>query len=184
SDETSPSDPPRVLKRFRNPNRLQRYRSEVEAISRLSHPNSVKLIDYNLQSEPYYIVTEYCQGGCLNKAWLQDKTLLERLKVFQEICQGIAHAHANGVTHRDIKTQNIFLQNDGRRVVGDFGICLLEDSEAATETNEWPGARGFICPESETGERTDVGPSCDVYGLGKLLYWMVSGGTLLSREAH
>ena len=84
--------------------------------------------------------------------------------MFKAICDGVAHAHANGVTHRDVKPDNIFLRSDRRPVVGDFGICFLEGAERLTQTGEWLGARGFICPESE-GKADEVRPSCDVYSL-------------------
>jgi serine/threonine protein kinase len=103
--------------------------------------------------------------------------------MFKAICEGVAHAHTNGITHRDIKPDNIFLSSDRRPIVGDFGICFLEGAERLTATGEWLGPRGFICPESE-GKADEVRPSCDVYSLGKLLYWIMSGGTMLPRERH
>jgi serine/threonine protein kinase len=67
-DTLSASGPEYVLKRFKNPHRLDRYRVELQAISKLSHPNVIRLVDAQLEAAPYYIVTEHCAGGSLDKA--------------------------------------------------------------------------------------------------------------------
>jgi serine/threonine protein kinase len=99
-----------VLKRLKNNNRLHRFRAEIEAGVRLSHPNLVKVIDHNLGSKSPYLVTEHCSRGSLSPAVTSGKTLLERLALFQGICEGVAHAHAHGIVHRDLKPANVFVR--------------------------------------------------------------------------
>lgn len=176
-----------VLKRLKldRPNRRERARREIEACLKLSHPNVVRIIDYNLEAPKPYIVTEYCEGGDLSKANLPGFEILDRLKIFALICRGVGHAHSNGVVHRDIKPGNIFLrQNRNIPVVGDFGICFLaEEGERVTLIDEVAGPRWYAAPELEDGRAADVGPESDVYSLGKVLYWMMAG-KIFSREKH
>jgi serine/threonine-protein kinase PpkA len=164
-----------VLKRFRHPERLQRCRNEVNACLRLSHPNVIKVEASNFDKEPYFIVTEYCQGGPLSKADLSRYSTVERFELFAAVSSGVAHAHSQGVTHRDLKPENIFFKDEFTPVVGDFGICYLTEEDRATELHEWVGPRNLIPPELEGGRLEHVEPSADVYMLGKLLYWLMAG---------
>lgn len=87
------------------------------------------MIDFNLAADKPYLVTEYCAGGSLSKAepfWL--KSPIIALELFEQICSGVAYAHNQNIIHRDIKPANIFLRTTtGPAVVGDFGICFLEE---------------------------------------------------------
>ena len=176
-----------VLKRL-NTNRIERARKEILAYQKLSHPNIVKLIDCDLDSPKPYLVTEYCEGGDLSGLDLSTLPIIERLRLFLAICQGVGHGHAheNVVIHRDLKPENIFLRADKRTpVVGDFGICFIDDyGERHTLIDEAAGPRWFIAPELEDGRIESVTPQSDVYSLGKLLYWLISGGRKFTREKH
>jgi serine/threonine protein kinase len=180
---------PYVLKRLKkktDSSRLKRFRQEIDAGLHLSHPNVLKVVGHNISHEQPYLVTEYCPGGPLSDARIADYSDVERLRMFLAVCHGVGHAHAKGVIHRDLKPPNIFLLSDLRTpVVGDFGLCLLADQEERlTEVNEPVGARWYMAPELEDGINLDVGTEADVYSLGKILYWMFSGGRIFSRERH
>ncbi len=173
-----------VLKRL-NANRIERARKEILAYEKLSHPNIVTLIDYDLDSSKPYLVTEYCEGGDLSQLDLNQRPIMERLRVFLGICHGVAYAHENNVIHRDLKPANIFLRADKRTaVVGDFGICFIDDEgERHTLIDEAAGPRLFMAPELEDGRADLIKPTSDVYSLGKLLYWLIAG-RIFSREKH
>lgn len=178
-----------VLKRLKNVKRLGRFKQEVEAIQSLDHPNVIKLIDYNLDSDKPYLVTEFCRGGNLEEhvsKWSQNP--VEALCVFIQICEGVAAAHQHEkevIVHRDLKPANILLREpDGFPVVADFGICYVENGERHTLVDEAAGPRLYIAPELEDGRLEEVPPASDVYSLGKLLYWLISGGKIFSREKH
>jgi serine/threonine protein kinase len=178
-----------VLKRLikkSDPNRLKRFQQEIDAGLHLSHPNVLKAVGHNITHEHPYFVTEYCSGGALADASIDDYSDVERLRLFLAICHGVGHAHANGVIHRDLKPANIFLLSDLRTpVVGDFGLCLLADQqERLTEVNEAVGARWYMAPELEDGINLEVHTEADIYSLGKILYWLLSGGKIFSREKH
>jgi serine/threonine protein kinase len=105
--------------------------------------------------------------------------------LFMGICKGLSAAHDANITHRDIKPENILLQSEnGPAVIADFGICYVENGEHLTLTHEQVGARFFMAPELEDGRTDLVSTKCDTYSLGKLLYWMLSGGQIFSREKH
>lgn len=181
------SDTPYVLKRLKNITRIDRFRREIEAIRNLTHENIVRLIDFNLDNNPPYLVTEYCTGGSLADAepfWKGSPAVAFRL--FQQICDGVAHAHSQDVIHRDLKPNNIFLRGpNGPAVVGDFGICFFDaEGSRVTLTEEAVGARHYMAPELEDGRVKEVSQRSDTYSLGKVLYWLLSGGKEFSREKH
>lgn len=108
----------------------------------------------------------------------------EVLHLFQQICSGVAAAHAKGIVHRDLKPDNIFLRSNGSIAVADFGLCyFLDEDERVTFTEEAVGPRWYMAPELEDGRTEHITPRCDVYSLGKVLYWMLAG-RIFSREKH
>jgi serine/threonine protein kinase len=175
-----------VLKRLKNVDRLGRFRQEVETLQQLSHQHIIRVVDFDLDSETPYFVSEYCEGGDVQRAFEDHPlTYREALKLFIEVCEGVAEAHKAGVVHRDLKPANILLRTpDGPAVVADFGICYVDDGERQTLTAEAVGPRYYIAPELEDGRADEVDKKCDVYSLGKLLYWLLSGGRVFSREQH
>lgn len=186
-DETEETERRYVLKRLKNIKRIERFKDEIEAVQKLDHNHIVELIDFNLESRRPYMVTEYCEGGNLARAesfW--HSSPLIAFSIFQHICEGINFAHNNGIIHRDIKPSNIFLRSSkGPAVVGDFGICHIEkDGVRITLTEEAVGARYYMAPELEDGRIEEISEKSDVYSLGKVLYWLLSGGRVFSREKH
>src|SRR5258708_2560077 len=176
-----------VLNRLKNSNRIKRFKEEIRACAELSHPNILRVVDHNYESQKPYLVSEYLPGGSLSKVDITAYPLVERLRMFSEICCAVGHAHAHKPTivHRDLKPDNIFLRADMKTpVVGDFGICFIdEDGERATIVDEAVGSRRFTAPELEDGRADEVGPASDVYSLGKMLYWMLAG-KVFEREKH
>lgn len=175
-----------VLKQLKNPARVRRLHNEIESISRLSHPATVRLIDSNIDVDRPYLVTEYCAGGNLAVArpfWRD--SAVAALTLFEHVLEGIAYAHRQGVVHRDVKPENIFLRTpSGPPVIGDFGLAYLEESdERHTETTEAVGPRLYMAPELEDGRLENVSSAADIYSLGKLLYWLLAG-RVFSREKH
>ena len=176
-----------VLKRLKNLGRLERFKREIEAVRNINHPNIVRLIDFDVDASKPYLVTEYCSGSSLDNAepfWKKSPVIA--LELFQQICSGVSFAHSQGIIHRDIKPSNIYLREaEGPAVIGDFGICYVEQNgERLTLTEEAVGPRIFMAPELEGGRVENITNKCDVYSLGKVLYWLLSGGVMLPREKH
>jgi len=181
-----------ALKRVLNPERRERFRNEIDATKRLSHPNIIRLIDHSALSEPgpgdgpSFLVMPIAEGGDLND---QDRRSIYAgsveavLKVARHVANGLDAAHAAGVVHRDIKPSNILFTGKGHDIwISDFGICLIRGRDRPTETREVVGPHGFMAPELENGGRLDVTPAADVYSLGKLIFYMFSGGIVVPRE--
>jgi serine/threonine protein kinase len=177
-----------ALKRLKNVRRLERFRSEVEALRSLADPNVIKLIDFDFEAKQPYLVSEFCAGGNLERnisRFNQDP--IQALNLFIEICKGVAAAHDKGIIHRDLKPTNILLRtSEGPPVVADFGICYIEGGERHTLTEEAVGPRWFMAPELEDGRASDsdISSASDIYSLGKLLYWLISDRKIFSREKH
>jgi serine/threonine protein kinase len=173
-----------VLKRLKNRKRIHRFVSEIQAVTKLSHKNILQIVDVDLDVEHPYLVTEFCAKGELSEKLLSQMPLLSRLRMFEQICDAVAYAHSQNIIHRDLKPENIFLHDDMTPVVGDFGIChVANGGERFTLTEEAVGPFRYMAPELEDGRTDNVQPSTDVYSLGKLLYWMLSGRTF-AREKH
>jgi eukaryotic-like serine/threonine-protein kinase len=108
-DIDSSSEKKYVIKLIKSPKGISRLKKEIKAIKSLDHPNIVKLVDYQIESEEPYLITEYCEGGNLQEAdpyWRDDPMIA--IELFLQICSGISYAHQNSVIHRDIKPKNIF----------------------------------------------------------------------------
>jgi serine/threonine protein kinase len=175
-----------VLKRLKNPKRLDRLEREVEVLLKLTHLNILTLVDHNLSGTEPFLVSEYCTGGTL-RSFIQagQHSLPELFRVFLGIAFGLQYAHEHRVVHRDIKPDNIFLRLPaGDPVIGDFGLCYLtEPEERLTLTEEAVGARLFMAPELREGRCGNIKPSADIYSLGKVFYWMLcGGGRIFDRE--
>jgi serine/threonine protein kinase len=168
-------DDPReyVLKRLKNPKREDYFEREVSACQMLTHPSVLKIVTHGRtpKGKPY-LVTPFCSGGSLEKQ--QPYTdLLEGLQVFRQICDAISEAHNKNIFHLDVKPANIFLEA-GVPVVGDFGICFVEDSQYVL-TSEGPRGSMYYCAPELRDQQIAHGVSlatADVYSLGKVLYWL------------
>ncbi len=179
-----------ALKRVKNPNRHSRFRNEVAAIKTLSHPNVIKLIDHSALDtesdapEKQYIVMPLARGGDLSKrVSMYEGNLDGTLIVAKQIASALEAAHALGIVHRDVKPQNILFPEQSNEIwLTDFGICFVLDGVRPTGDEEVVGPWAFMAPELEHGGTLQVRPSADVYSLGKLIYYMVSGGVVVPRE--
>jgi serine/threonine protein kinase len=176
-----------VLKRLKNDNRKHLFEREIRALQELQHPNILRIEDFDLSgSDPYY-VAEYCERASLSKIGADkfkgniDNTATVLVPITQALCK----AHSLGIIHRDVKPQNILIRADGSSVLADFGICHMDGLERVTLTDEAMKPINYIAPEMESGRRfgkpTD---KTDAYSLGKVLYWMLSGGLIFARENH
>ena len=174
-----------VLKRLDNNKRIARFQKEIRTLKTLRHPNIIQVIDYGIQKDEAYYVTEYCPDGTLADLELSELSSFERLELFLTICEAIGALHQGStwIVHRDIKPANIFL-NKRVPIVGDFGLCYTgEQDTRLTATDEAAGPRLYMAPELEDGRSDDVHPAADVYSLGKLLYWLFAG-RIFAREKH
>jgi serine/threonine protein kinase len=175
-----------ALKELKNPRRVGRFERELEAMLMLSpHPNVVSLVDKDVfldHAKPCYVMP--WADGTLRDALIQWRGNYNHLlDLFDQICEGVRHLHMAGVKHRDLKPDNILMFVRVPKI-SDLGLCLLESSDRLTETDEAVRPRKYGAPELADGRLSDVLPSVDVYSLGKILYFLLSGGKEFERENH
>jgi serine/threonine-protein kinase len=147
----------------------KRFLREAQSAARLSHPNIITVFDFGEEQDRVYMAMELLEGVDLKEA-IRAKTLPsvdERLEVMEQICDGLAFAHAKGVVHRDIKPANIHIQPDGKVKIMDFGLARLGESEM-TATGMILGTPHYMSPEQVRGEKADA--RSDVFSLGAVFY--------------
>lgn len=154
---------------------VRRFRREAQNAASLSHPNIVQTYDVGEDGGTHYIVMELVAGKTL-KALIQEQGPLpvaEAARIGIAIADALAHAHAQGIVHRDIKPHNILLGRDGRVKVADFGIARAVTTDTLTRTGSWMGSAHYFSPEQADGQ--PASSKSDLYSLGVVLYEMVTG---------
>ncbi|MFD2371163.1 Stk1 family PASTA domain-containing Ser/Thr kinase [Brevibacillus sp. GCM10020057] len=154
---------------------VNRFRREAQAVASLSHPNVVGVYDVGQEGDTHYMVMEYIEGYTLKELIVQRGALPveEAVRIAQQICDALDHAHQNRIIHRDIKPHNIMIGKNGRVKVTDFGIARAVTSTTITHTNAMLGSVHYFSPEQARGGIT--GEKSDIYSLGIVLYEMVTG---------
>lgn len=153
----------------------RRFKNESKAIAVLSHNNIVRVFDVSYGDMLQYIVMEYVEGITL-KEYVQQQgkiNIREAIYFISQILRALQHAHDKGIVHRDVKPQNIMLQEDGTIKVTDFGIARFSRSETRTMTDGAIGSVHYISPEQAKGNVTDA--KTDLYAAGVILYEMLTG---------
>lgn len=163
---------------------LARFRVERQVLALLQHPQIAAMHDVGeLADGTPYIVMEYVQGRpLLEDADARELGLRERLEIFLLLCDAVAYAHRNLIVHRDIKSSNVLVTADGRPKLLDFGIAKpLNPRLGAVAIEHTLASQRFfsprnVAPEQLRGDAIDV--TCDVYGLGSVLYELLCGRPL------
>jgi serine/threonine protein kinase len=153
----------------------ERFFSEAYAISRLQHHNIVTIYDYGEEGGQKYIAMQYIQGTTLSKI-IHDEKKLDYSRIIgltKQICRGLKYAHQNEIVHRDIKSGNIMVEAGDKVYISDFGIAKVIAAPGITTTGMAMGTPEYMAPEQCEGGLVD-GQS-DIYGLGIILYEMVTG---------
>lgn len=156
------------------------FAREIELAARLVHPNIARVYDSGTDGGISYYVMELVEGQPLMDYLRNRVTTREQvLQLFEGICQAIEYAHANNVVHRDIKPSNIQVTPDGRPVVLDFGLAKARESSLAdvhvSLEGEMLGTPSYMAPEQAAGRLEEMDARTDVYGLGVLLYELLTG---------
>jgi eukaryotic-like serine/threonine-protein kinase len=152
-----------------------RFQREARAVAGLSHPNVCRLYDFGETDEGPFMVLEYLPRGSLEARLAAEAPLSDEdsRRIAGEIAAGLAHAHQRGLVHRDLKPANVLFDDEGRAKLADFGIVLLTDTAALTETGTILGTATYISPEQAGGEPAT--PASDVYSFGAVLFHMLTG---------
>jgi serine/threonine protein kinase len=158
------------------PAQRARFRSEVEAVARLSHPNVVQIFELGEQGGQLYCALELVNGGCLadrldGSPWPPRPAA----ELVAALADGLQAAHDCGVIHRDLKPANVLLTAAGVPKISDFGLARLLDRDGQTESGAVLGTPQYMAPEQAQGQNRAVGAAADVHALGAILYELLTG---------
>lgn len=160
-----------------NPEDKIRFQREARAAARLHHPYIVPIFDIGNHNGHDYFTLEFIKGTDLHKL-ATNRKLSERqsLEIVQKVADAIGYAHGEGVIHRDLKPQNILIDDDGDPHVTDFGLAKdVQDAVNLTRTGIALGSPPYMPPEQALGNYSQVDQISDVYGLGAILYECLTG---------
>ncbi len=152
-----------------------RVTREAQVTGRLGdHPNVITVYDVGEHDGVPYLVLRAMGGGSLASALARERpALADVVRLGREIAAALAHAHAHGVVHRDLKPDNVWLAADGTAALGDFGVAQLQGADRLTAEGVVVGTVRYLSPEQIRGE--PAGPASDLYALGVTLYELVTG---------
>jgi hypothetical protein len=152
-----------------------RFLREAQAISRLSHPNILPLIEFGEERQVLYLVMPLVREGTLRDLLRDHSEPLppsKAIPLFTQLCNAVQYAHTQGIIHRDIKPQNVLLQQGTHVLLGDFGIARDSAESHLTGAGAGIGTVEYMAPEQALGQG-DV--RSDIYSLGVVLYQMLTG---------
>jgi len=162
-----------------DPSSLKRFKIEAQAMSQLSHPCCVSIIDFGVEGTSPFLVMDFVTGQTLGSLLHQGGALPVKraLSILRQVLAGLAHAHAHGIVHRDIKPENILLTEviglgDQVRIL-DFGLARLRDSVTGLTLGMPIGTPSYMAPEQIRGEEVDA--RTDLYSAGVLLFELLTG---------
>ena len=154
---------------------IKRFNREAHQVTHLEHPNIVSSYAVGEFNQQPFIVMEYIRGRTL-KDYLREigpLTAEEAVYVMIQICQGVDMAHRQGIIHRDLKSQNVMIDDELNVKIADFGIALSSHEADMTQTNTIMGSVHYLAPELARGSLAT--PASDIYSLGILLYEFLTG---------
>jgi TolB-like protein/Tfp pilus assembly protein PilF len=156
---------------------LKRFRLEAEAAARLEHPGIVPIHEVGERDGSCYFSMKFIEGGQLDEVARREPMPIRRsVELIAKVARTVHYAHEHGILHRDIKPGNILLDAKGEPHLTDFGLARLVESESSvTHTLEVLGTPSYMAPEQAVGNNAAVSSVTDVYGLGAVLYELLTG---------
>ena len=156
-------------------NTVERFRNELKLARDITHKNVCRMYDLNEDKGTYYITMEYVPGGDLKRFIRRSKQLGigTALSIAKQICEGLVEAHSLGVVHRDLKPNNIMIDDNGNARIMDFGIARSLSAKGITGKGVMIGTPEYMSPEQVEGK--DVDQRSDIYSFGIIMYEMVTG---------
>jgi serine/threonine-protein kinase len=153
-----------------------RFEREAHAVAKLRHENILEIFDYSgKSSDDSYIVTEFIEGQTLKEFITDHPPQFPEVgaMITVQICRALAHAHAQGILHRDVKPENVMIRTDGVVKLMDFGISQMIDTQRLTVTGQLLGSPAYMSPEHVEGRPLDF--RTDVFAAGIVLYQLAVG---------
>src|SRR5579883_106782 len=156
-----------------------RFHQEALAVSALNHPNIATIYDIDECEGHRFLALEYLPGGTLESALDQLRAAGQQISLEQgldwaiQLCEALAHAHAHGVIHRDVKTANVMFAESGALKLTDFGLAKIDEGAAVTQTGTVMGTPAAMSPEQARGQEADE--RSDIFSAGVVLYELFTG---------
>ena len=156
---------------------LKRFRLEAEAAARLEHPGIVPIHEVGERDGSCYFSMKFIEGGQLDEVVRRTPmSIRHAVELIAKIARTVHYAHEHGILHRDIKPGNILLDAKGEPHLTDFGLARLVESESSvTQTLDVLGTPSYMAPEQAVGNNAAISSATDVYGLGAVLYQLLTG---------
>ena len=156
---------------------LKRFRLEAEAAARLEHPGIVPIHEVGERDGSCYFSMKFVEGGQLDEVAMREPMPIRRaVELIAKVARTVHYAHEHGIIHRDIKPGNILLDAKGEPHLTDFGLARLVESESSvTHTLDVLGTPSYMAPEQALGNNAAVSSAEDAYGLGAVLYQLLTG---------
>jgi tRNA A-37 threonylcarbamoyl transferase component Bud32 len=163
--------------RLGNAEDLHRFRIEAEATARLQHPHIVTVYEVGEIAGQLFYSMDFIDGPSLSKLVAHGPIAASQAaRYVRTIAQAMHHAHNNRILHRDLKPSNILLDGRDQPHITDFGLAKkIGGNSSQTRTGSVMGTPSYMAPEQAAGKIKDLGPACDVYGLGAILYELLTG---------
>src|SRR6266496_1107271 len=159
-----------------------RFKRELKLIASLEHPAIVPVYDVGGEDDhqPYFVM-RYMSGGSLSEMIQKGRfSLRDAALIIERLASALDHAHSRGIIHRDIKPDNVLFDASNNPYLSDFGVAKLTEAVVSATGREVIGTPAYISPEQALGENVDR--RADVYGLGAMLYEMLTGERPFSKE--
>src|SRR6184192_2676388 len=156
---------------------LKRFRREAEAAASLDHPSIVPIYEVGERDGSCYFSMKFVEGGQLEEVVRRTPmSIRHAAELIAKVARTVHYAHEHGILHRDIKPGNILLDDKGEPHLTDFGLARLVETESTiTRTLELLGTPSYMAPEQAAGNNTQLTSATDVYGLGAVLYRLLTG---------
>jgi eukaryotic-like serine/threonine-protein kinase len=156
---------------------LKRFRREAEAAASLDHPSIVPIYEVGERDGSCYFSMKFVEGGQLDEVIRRTPmSIRQSAELTAKVARTVHYAHEHGILHRDIKPGNILLDQKGEPHLTDFGLARLIESESSvTQTLDILGTPSYMAPEQAVGNNAAVCSATDVYGLGAVLYQLLTG---------
>lgn len=160
---------------------VERFKREAKLLAKLDHPNIIKVLDFGTSKEFFYISFEYIEGQSLRNV-LKTRTLEQEQKerLMVQLLKALEFAHTNQIIHRDVKPENIFIDNSLNLKLGDFGLALSVEDNFVTNPYSIVGTPSYMSPEQVRGAK--LNPQSDLFSAGVVLFELFTGKNPFLRE--
>jgi serine/threonine-protein kinase len=159
------------------PQELARFHTEAEVVARLQHANIVQVYEIGDQEGRPFMALELVEGNLARNLAGTPLPARQAAQWLETLARAVHHAHQHGIIHRDLKPANVLLSRDGTLKISDFGMAKIMQGPAPGQTQSGAilGTPSYMAPEQAAGQTRLIGPATDVYGLGAILYELLTG---------